>query len=569
MPRFAIAVAASFIASVAVAQTATSSANAAARAAHALNRMTFGPRPGDVDRVLRMGLDHWIDQQLDPASIVDTAAARALAGFSPWTDSVRTVAAELSGPIVFQTESAATNGSSSGRMVSFVVIGTVLQSVTRDSARRAGNLGKVYLQNGKLLAGRLTRAEASDQQLLEVMTDFWENHFSLFGNKVPGRGTLVEWDRAVVRPNALGRFRDLLGAVAKSSAMLHYLDNALSTVDSAHTTLAEYTQSKAAGPPTTRRLRAGAGLNENFGRELLELHTLGVDGGYSQRDVIEVARAFTGWTHSQISAEGRTAFPRAGGPAPSFFFDSTKHDADAKTVLGVPLPPGRGIEDGEAVLDILARHPSTARMIARKLAVRFVSDAPPAALVDRAAATYLRTDGDIREVVRTIVTSPEFYSADAIGAKVKTPVELVLSMRRALSAPVDTAAEMMDLLIALEQPPFGRLTPEGWPEIGSAWLNVGAMKTRLEIASRVAQGDLPSIPVESWPAWKTLSVETFDKQADGVIEGILNGQVSARTRAALLSARPAGGDLAAAEARQTALRDLIALALSSPEFQRR
>src|SRR5439155_1973817 len=196
----------------------------------------------------------------------------------------------------------------------------------------------------------------------------WENHFSVYSGKMPSPEALVVWDRDVLRPHAFGRFRDLLGAVAHGPAMLYYLDNHLST---------------------------SRGLNENYGRELLELHTLGVDGGYTQHDVIEVARAFTGWTTSR-------------SPNPSLYaFRQELHDTASKTVLGHTLRAGRGIEDGEEVLDILARHPSTARHIAFKLARRLVSDEPPPALVERAAATFARTDGDIAEVVRTIVTSRE------------------------------------------------------------------------------------------------------------------------------------------------------------------
>ena len=221
------------------------------------------------------------------------------------------------------------------------------------------------------------------------------------------------------------------------------------------------------------------------------------------------------------------------------------------------------------MLDILARHPSTARFIARKLAVRFVSDSPPAALIDRAAETFKRTDGDIREVVRTIVTSPEFDSPAVYGAKVKSPLELVLSIRRVLGAPVDTAAEVIDFLVALGQPPFGRLTPDGWPETGSAWATAGAMRERVNLAVRIANGEFPSIPVTAWPEWPTLSTQPFDAQLDGVIRSILSGRVSAATRSAMASARPGLNDADTPDARQLRLRELIALALGSPEFQRR
>lgn len=508
-----------------------------ALAAHVLNRLAFGPRPGDVDRVVQMGVDRWIEEQLRGEQIDDASAAKALVGCAFWTDPVVNVVQQLAGPVISRSAQPSSNGS--GMMVTSFAITRSVEVVKRDSARRNERFSTALLENGQLLAGRLTRAESSDQQLIEVMTDFWENHFSIASSKTLSRGLIVEWDRAVIRPRALGTFRDLLGAVAHSPAMLHYLDNDVSF--------------------------AGA-LNENFARELLELHTLGVDGGYTQADVNDVARAFTGWTHSLVSNGRISITGMSNERAAVFSFNAARHDTAAKVVLGRVLPAGRGIQDGEDVLDILARHPSTAQFIAKKLIVRFVSDSPPPSLVDRAAATYLRTNGDIREVMRTIVTSPEFRSPAVFRAKVKTPVELVLGTRRALGAPVDTAAEMIDLLIDLEQPPFGHLTPEGWPETGGRWMNAGAMRTRLSLATRIANGEMPSIPVEQWPSWASLSRETFDRQVDGVVRTLLEGRVSDRTRAVLIAARPTSDDAAA---RANAMRELIAIALSSPEFQRR
>jgi uncharacterized protein (DUF1800 family) len=506
-----------------------------ALATHVLSRLAFGPRPGDVDRVAAMGVDRWIEQQLRGEQIQDVSAAKALVGCSFWTDPVARVAQDLAGAVIERSQ----RPGPSGTMMITFAISRGVQVVKRDSALRSERFGSALLANGQMLAGRLTRAESSDQQLIEVMTDFWENHFSISSTKVLGRGSLVEWDRAVIRPRALGKFRDLLGAVAHSPTMLHYLDNDAS----------------------------GAGaLNENFGRELLELHTLGVDGGYTQADVNDVARAFTGWAHS-LGTGGLIGFSASGAErAPAFQFDPRRHDTASKVVLGRSLRGGRGIEDGEDVLDMLARHPSTARFIARKLAVRFVSDSPPPSLVERAAATYLRTDGDIREVMRTIVTSGEFRSPSVFGVKVKTPVELVLSTRRALGAPVDTAAEMIDLLIDLEQAPFGHLTPDGWPETAARWMNAGAMRTRVAMARQIADGAMPSIPVEQWPDWPALSREPFERQVDGVIRTLLNGRVSDRTRAVLVAARPTSDGAAA---RTSAMRELVAIALSSPEFQRR
>jgi uncharacterized protein (DUF1800 family) len=523
-----------------------------AQAAHVLNRLAFGPRPGDVDRVVKLGIERWIEEQLRPESIVDQSGTRALAGCQLWTlpfDSAR---------------SRMTHGA-------FILI-------SRDSARRL-RYPQTYLANAQLVACRLARIEASDHQLLEVMTNFWENHFSVYGRTLANRTLVIHWDRSVLRPNALGRFRDLLGAVAHSPQMLNYLDNDVSRAAPERPAL-KIGQSLA-GSVGPNASQMPTGLNENYARELLELHTMGVDGGYTQADVIEVARALTGWTTptawrklprvSDAAGFIRIASPMmaslSAGEA-SFVFDSTWHDAGEKTVLGKTLHAGRGVEDGEEVLDLLARQPSTARFIARKLAVRFVSDDPPDALIERAAQTFTRTDGDIREVVRTIVTSPEFLSPNAYAAKIKSPLELVLSTRRALAAPVDTVAEAVDLLLTLKQPPFGYPAPDGWPETGADWMNAGALIARMNFATSIARSELPSIPLENWPAW-ALSTAPFEKQVDGVLQALFPGRDLPKLRKALLAARPEIAKPDSPETRERAFRHVLALALGSAEFQRR
>jgi uncharacterized protein (DUF1800 family) len=546
------------------------------RVVHVLNRLTFGPRPGEVERVREIGIERWIEQQLHPESIADSAGTAALSGCAFWTQPIDSIG---SGPGQRVVQIRMADG-----IRSVLLSGNSLRLVTRDSARRAGARGAQFLENGQVIACRLARVEKSDRQLLEVMTDFWQNHFSIYSPKVPRREAIVEWDRAVIQPHALGRFRKLLGAVAHSPAMLMYLDNASSSAGEDQPTLTEYVlERRARLTPVTGKRPRERGLNENYARELLELHTLGVDGGYTQADVIAVARALTGWSTNGVLPQVPGTFRIAvrgslsemmGGSAPvrlnaAFVFDSSRHDAGPKVVLGHPLPAGRGMEDGEEVLDLLARHPSTARFIARKLAVRFVSDAPTDALIERAAATFLRTDGDIREVVRTIVTSPEFFSRDVYGVKIKSPLELVLSTRRALAAPVDTAAEIVDHLIAMDQPPFGQPTPDGWPETGADWMNARALLARLAFATNVAHGKFPAVPVESWPAWQRLSLLPFEQQVDGVIQGLLPGRAPAELRNAMFGLRPNANAAGGAETRQHTLRELIALALGSPAFQRR
>jgi uncharacterized protein (DUF1800 family) len=309
-------------------------------------------------------------------------------------------------------------------------------------------------------------------------------------------------------------------------------------------------------------VRAARGLNENFARELLELHTLGVDGGYTQRDVMEVARALTGWTMA----------PRQDA---EFVFRPELHDAGEKMVLGHRLPAGRGIEDGEEVLDILARDPHTAQFIARKLAVRFVSDAPPQALVDRAAQTYTRTDGDAREVVRTIVTSPEFFSRAAYHAKVKSPFELVASALRAVGARPDTSMRSAQAVAFLGEPIFGHQAPDGWPETGESWMNAGAILNRINFGLALAGGRLPGAGVAQWSDRDRLRSMACGAQVDAVIAAFLGGQASPDTRQILLDGEnPLASD---ATARASAFRpaqldrlaQLVGLAIGAPEFQRR
>ena len=557
-----------------LAQAPANSAAERARAVHVLNRLSFGPRPGEVDRVLALGVDRWIDRQLRPESIVDSAGLRALDGCPIWTEPVEDALLSVVGRI--GTALTMTGNDGVMRQVVRIAVSPTLLLIPRDSALRLRS-PDTYLANNQLIACRLARVEFSEQQLLEVMTNFWENHVSVYGRLMPGRGFVVEWDRVVLRPNALGRFRDLLGAVAHSATMINYLDNDVSSVDDRHPSLAEFLRVQ--GINTVPTYIGRRGLNENYGRELLELHTMGVDAGYTQQDVIEVARAFTGWTQTEVrrkvgpvSARMIVRKPRLvkgqDVDVPGFFFDSTMHDAGPKVVLGHALAPGRGMEDGEEVLDILARHPATARHIARKLAVRFVSDAPPEALIERAAATYLRTNGDIREVLRTIVTSPEFFSPAIYGTKVKTPIELVLSARRALGAAPDTAAQVVDLLIKLDQTPFGHIAPDGWPETGAPWLSAGTMMKRMDLAISIGRGQLQSIPLTSWPAWSMLSNQSFDRQVDGVLQTLLNGQAASGLRKSLLANRPKQAPTTA-EQREQSLRELVVLTLGSPAFQRR
>jgi uncharacterized protein (DUF1800 family) len=553
---------------------------------HALGRLGFGPRPGDVARVRAMGVDEWIALQLAPGR-VENAAAEALVASAFETyhaDSRELVALAQAGQqaIRRRARQAAMQGDTTANRRE------TRADAVRDDPQLREQLRRARRVVGDVQAVKLARAVASERQLEEVMTDFWENHFSVFAGKGLTRHYIPSYDRDVIRPRALGNFRDLLGAVAKSPAMLFYLDQFQSTVDSAHTPL------RNARVARMRPAGRARGLNENYARELLELHTLGVDGGYTQRDVIEVARALTGWTMN----------PRQGT---GFVFRPEIHDADAKVVLGHRLAAGRGIEDGEEVLDIVARHPATARFIARKLAIRFVSDDPPPALVERAAATFRRTDGDIRETVRTIVTSPEFFSRAAYRAKVKSPFELVASALRALGARPDTTPRSAQLVAFLGAPIFGHQAPNGWPETGGAWMNAGAILNRINFGLALAGGRVPGASVAQWPEAARLRDAPREQQVDAAVSAFLGGEASLDTREILISGEnPLAAKLAAqgeraptplAEAndddqmasmqetargrlgaRQTplgrpvqleGLAQVVGLAIGAPEFQRR
>lgn len=526
---------------------------------HALNRLAFGARAGDVPRVRAMGVDRWIDAQLHPERLDDRALEATLAGFATLGRSGAALLRDHPPSGLLARQAAARRR---GTAAAAAPLRAPARTSPDDAVRRRRAARQSYRVVGELQSARVARAVGSERQLQEVMVDFWANHFSVFAGKGRVRYFLPEYE-ATLRRHALGRFRELLGAVAKSSAMLQYLDNAQSVADSTRPTA-----SRRAG--LRRPGRRARGTNENYARELLELHTLGVDGGYTQQDVGEVARAFTGWTVRP---------PVLGG---GFAFHPAAHDAGAKTILGRRLPAGRGVEDGEAALDLVARHPSAARFIAHKLAVRFVSDSPPPALVARAAETFRRTDGDIRATLATILHSPEFFSRAAFRAKVKTPFELVASAARALGASPDTTPRTARVIARLGQPIFGRQSPDGWPETGSAWMNAGAILNRINFGMAVAANRLPGAQLDAWPAARTLRAAPREAQVDGVVAAFLGGEASPDTRAILKGgenpllaaarARGAGADAAPRDGAAPPLdpfAKLVGLALGAPEFQRR
>ncbi len=521
------------------------------RIVHVLDRLGYGPRPGDVERVRRMGLAAYIDGQLHPERIADDGVDAALAPYRTLAlttaELLREYPRPRPGPAARPAPGAAPADMDPPR-----------QMLAPGQRPRAPARVVAELQ-----AAKLVRAVSSERQLQEVMVDFWFNHFNVYAQKGAARWMLTSYERDAIRPHALGRFRDLVLVTARHPAMLFYLDNWLSVRDGLVLQ---------AGPNAGRR----AGLNENYARELLELHTLGVDGGYTQADVVEVARCFTGWSIDRPYAEGRFAFrPRA-------------HDDGAKQVLGQPIPAGGGESDGVRVIDLLARHPSTARFIAGKLARRFVADEPPPALVEHMAQAFSASDGDIRAVLEALVTSPEFFAPEARRAKVKTPLELVASAVRALdgrlaprasgdesAAPRDHGGAALARAVGrLGQPLYEAQPPTGYGDVAEAWVSTGALVARMNFALALSRGRYPGVTAD--PVALTRG-DRLDDAPDRLLAALLPGRPAAETRAVL--ARQAAASPVRVESRgarvpvgdpgREDVARMTALVLGSPEFQRR
>jgi uncharacterized protein (DUF1800 family) len=399
----------------------------------------------------------------------------------------------------------------------------------------------------ELQSAKLIRAIESERQLQEVMVDFWFNHFNVFSAKGDLRWLITSYERDAIRPHALGKFRDLLLATAKHPAMLYYLDNWMSVRNDFQ----------------VARPNAPRGLNENYARELMELHTLGVDGGYTQNDVIEVARCFTGWSIER---------PFGGG---GFVFRAPAHDRGEKRVLGVAIPAGGGEGDGHRVIALLVRQPSTARFIATTLVRRFVADAPPPGLVERVARRFEETQGDIRAMLLTIFTSPEFFSAEAFRAKIKKPLEVVASAVRALDgqllppggdasggrpavALLGGGFPLSRQVAALGEPLYEAQPPTGHPDVAEAWVNTGALLGRMNFALGLAGKRFPGMHVDLERILAGADRRRPEQVLEQLLAVILQGQVSPETRAAL-----------AAQLDSPAVEKLAALVLGSPEFQRR
>jgi uncharacterized protein (DUF1800 family) len=416
---------------------------------------------------------------------------------------------------------------------------------------------------GELAEAKLLRAVYSNRQLDEVMTDFWFNHFNVFIGKGPDRYMVSAYERDVIRPHALGKFKDILAATAKSPAMLFYLDNWQSVGPNSE--LALYGPGRFAGRhgrfprPRPQAKNRPSGLNENYAREIMELHTIGVDGGYTQKDVTELAKVLTGWTIEK---------PQLGG---GFKFNERAHEPGNKYVLGRKIGE-HGEKEGEEMLDVLAHHPATAKFISRKLAMRFVSDNPPQSLVDRMAETFLKKDGDIREVLRTMFHSPEFWAADAYRAKMKTPFEFVASAARASGADIQNALPLVGTLNRMGMPLYAMQPPTGYSMKAEAWVNSSALLNRMNFALQLASGKLPGMSLD--PQALIPGPAPADAQAAlaALEQSILAGDVSMQTHTVLQK------QLGDPQISQRRLDDpdkkpnygaIAGLIMGSPEFQRR
>lgn len=634
------------------------------RAVHVLNRLAFGPRPGEVEQVLAVGVDKWIDRQLEPQKIDDSALEARLAPFRTLRMNTREMVEAFPPPqlakavaegkmsmprdpeqkAVYQAavdryekrqERKNTKGAQQAdllqmpadelsdekreqrRLARFEARSRALDLLELAPAERMKAIEKmdaderrgfwaglspqdreqitadltprqretllalenpIAVVNGELMAAKLLRATYSQRQLEEVMTDFWFNHFNVFIGKGADRYMVTAYERDVIRPHALGKFKDLLLATAKSPAMLWYLDNWQSMGPDSMAALGipnpRRVRMARCGPfrqpciyvPPTRLPRANAnnkkarGLNENYAREVMELHTLGVDGGYTQRDVTELARVLTGWTLAE---------PRRGG---GFEFNERTHEPGTKVVLGHKFKDD-GMREGEKALDMLAHHPSTARFVSAKLARRFVSDNPPDTLIDRMAETFRASDGDIREVLRTMFHSPEFWSKNAYRAKVKTPLEFVVSSLRATNADVQHPRSLIESLDKMGMPLYGAQPPTGYSTNAETWVNSSALLARMNFALALGSSRLQGTTVGTADV---IGNETNKSDAAGVqarLEtALLNGDISPQTHntiAAKLDDPQVSGRKLDDAPRPPNAGAIVGLILGSPEFQRR
>lgn len=515
------------------------------RISQLFDRLTYGARPGDQEKLRprgEAGLKAWIENQLQPASIEDSDVERKLASLP---------SLGLSPAQLLQTY----------RKPEDVALGMGIKAEdfkkNEDLKREIrAKIGEDRLPDAivrEQTAQRLIRAVESRRQLQEVLVDFWLNHFNIDISKGDEKWMLPDFERTVIRAHAFGKFGDLLRAAARHPAMLVYLDNQASESEVDYPSLEKWERTGRKGPEPKHR---NNGINENYARELLELHTLGVDGGYGQTDVTALARILTGWSVENPKVN------------PTFKFKERVHDRGEKEFLGHEFPAGQGIEEGERALDLILNQPSTARFVSTKLARYFVADSPPQGLIDRMVKVWHKTDGDLRSVYREVLESPEFWSRASYRAKVKKPLQFVVSSVRALGGELDVKGDLPKFLAAMGEEPYRCAPPTGYPDVAGAWVNPGAMISRLNFAINVANNRIEGV-YAVLPALSHRPTSAA-KLIEGVEKRLLHERLSPASQAVVL--RQFEGQtwaMADGEVRPINLTKATALILGSPEFQRR
>jgi uncharacterized protein (DUF1800 family) len=562
---------------------------------HAMNRLAYGPRPGDVDQVRQMGLEKWIEQQLHPESINDADLNLRLQRYPSLEMSSKRLLEEFPHPDQNAKQQGLTKEQAKDQYEQQL---KAKQQEAESQIIVTGNdnLDKAQQQLAKLQGpnriiaelsmAKVDRAVYSNRQLEAVMEDFWFNHFNVFANKGDDKWLLTAYERDTIRPHAMGKFQDLLLATAKSPAMLYYLDNYLSADPAAVArmeaeknfrrtryqgafaggslpTPGTFPGPATSGPPAANSVAApkkpDRGLNENYGREVMELHTVGVDAGYTQQDVIQMAECLTGWSVHE---------PRKD---PEFFFDEKIHGEGRKVVMGRTFNYG-GEKDGEEALKMLAGQPATAHFISLELAHHFVSDNPPASLVDRMAKSFTTSNGDIRVVLKSMIYSPEFWSKDAYRSKVKTPFELVASTSRALNAESTISLPLSQWVGRMGEPLYLCQPPTGYSDKAETWVNTGALLNRLNFALAFAGDKMGGATVDL----NTMLGEEASKDPSAAlarsIQIFLDGQISPSTQETL-EARLKDPQILQARlddpVKQVNEGLIVGLVLGTPEFQRR
>jgi len=525
------------------------------KAAHLLDRITFGPRPGDVDAVMKLGWEKYLETQLNSGSIDDRAleeklksiesihlSPSELAKFYPPPQVIRQALKEkgIELPQGQQDPSEMPRPDQAERMR------------RRETLKALNEMGYRQPQQvvRELQQAKILRAVYSERQLQEAMTDFWFNHFNIFIQKGADRILTTSFERDTIRPRVFGKFEDLLLATAESPAMLFYLDNFQSvSPDMQNRMMRAFGRLRQ--QPQNAQQRRPRGINENYAREIMELHTLGVDGGYTQKDVQEVARCFTGWTIRN---------PRG---AAEYVFNRFAHDDGEKVVLGHRIPAGGGKKDGEAVIRILASHPSTAKFVSTKLARKFVSDNPPQSLVESMSRTWLRTGGDIREVLLTMFKSREFWAPENYRAKIKTPFEMTVSAVRAIGAETNGGPAFHQWIARMGEGLYLAQPPTGYPDTAEHWVNTGALLERMNFSLALSANRIPGTRAGLESLTAGFETAKPAQVVDRLVDRLLNGQVSEQTRRTIDKtlrdqAEPAGVDLV----------KIVGMILGSPEFQR-